>query len=78
MGRMAFSRKMKHSYAQIEESLKDVVHSGFGEFNRGKAKGMKDVSEAPGAYKDIERVMANQQDLVKPIVRLKPLLSLKG
>ena len=78
MGRMAFSRKMEHSYDQIEESLKGVVHSGFSEFDRGKMKGKKDVSEAPAAYKDIDDVMANQDDLVKSLVKLKPLVCLKG
>lgn len=78
MGRMEFSRRMEHSYAQIEKSLEGVIHSEFGEFERGKMKGKKDVSEAPGAYKDIENVMANQEDLVKSIVKLKPLVCLKG
>lgn len=78
MGRMEFSRKMKHSYAQIEKSLEGVVHSDFGEFDRGKMKGLKDVSEAPGAYKDIENVMENQVDLVDAVVKLKPLICLKG
>lgn len=31
------------------------------------------LDEAPSAYKNIDAVMASQQDLVKPLVRLKPL-----
>jgi len=77
-GRMEFSRKMEHSYAQIEESLKGIVHSEFGEFSHGKMKGKKDVSEAPGAYKNIEDVMGNQEDLVDAVIYLKPLICLKG
>jgi len=78
MGRMAFSRQMQDKYDEIEKSLEGVIHLGFGEFERGKMKGVKDVSEAPGAYKDIESVMSNQTDLVKPVVHLKPLICLKG
>jgi len=76
--RMAFSRKMKDSYDEIEKSLEGVIHSDFSEFDRGKMKGVKDVSEAPQAYKNIENVMSQQADLVEPIVKLSPLISLKG
>jgi tRNA-splicing ligase RtcB len=37
-----------------------------------------DYSEAPAAYKDIETVLANQSDLVKPMVKLHPLGVMKG
>lgn len=36
------------------------------------------LDEAPSAYKDIEEVMANQRDLVKPLVQLAPLAVVKG
>lgn len=36
------------------------------------------LDEAPGAYKDIETVIANESDLVKPIVELAPLAVVKG
>ncbi len=38
----------------------------------------KDLDEAPGSYKDIATVMANQQDLVNIVVELKPLAVIKG
>lgn len=38
----------------------------------------KGLDEAPGAYKDIEEVIAKQQDLVQPLVRLAPLAVIKG
>ena len=38
----------------------------------------KDLDESPGAYKDIDVVMENQADLVKILVTLKPLASIKG
>jgi len=41
-------------------------------------KGKPDLSEAPQAYKDIDEVMASQQDLVKPLLKLSPLAVIKG
>jgi tRNA-splicing ligase RtcB len=38
----------------------------------------KELDESPGAYKDIYTVMENQEDLVKSIVELTPLASIKG
>ena len=37
-----------------------------------------DLDEAPGAYKDISEVMANQSDLVYIVTELKPLAVIKG
>lgn len=42
---------------------------------------LKDASvldETPGAYKDIDAVMAAQADLVEPIYRLKQFVCVKG
>jgi len=41
-----------------------------------KDKGV--VDEIPGAYKDIDAVMANQADLVDVIHRLKQVVCVKG
>lgn len=41
-------------------------------------RNIKDLDEAPGAYKDIYKVMENQRDLVKIMVELKPLAVIKG
>lgn len=38
----------------------------------------QDLEEATGAYKDIQKVMKNQQDLVTPIVKLSPIAVIKG
>jgi len=78
MGRKEFSRQMKDRYEEIEKSLDGVVHSEFGEFKYGKEKGMKDVSEAPSAYKDIDEVIENEKDLVDVLVKLTPKISIKG
>lgn len=54
--------------AEINASMKGIYFTGW--------KG--DFSEAPLAYKDIETVMAQQADLVKPLIKLTPLGVMKG
>jgi len=82
MGRMEFNRQnnTEEGMDAIKESLKGVVHSKFQKqkSRKGKETGMMDVSEAPGAYKDVETVMANQIDLVQPVVTLTPIMCMKG
>lgn len=41
-------------------------------------RGRKDLEEAAGAYKDIDEVMANETDLVRPLVKLRPIAVMKG
>lgn len=41
-------------------------------------KGAEVIDESPSAYKDIERVMAAQSDLVEPVVALKQIICVKG
>lgn len=41
-------------------------------------RGSKDLDEAPGAYKPIDEVMKNQEDLVEILVELTPLGVIKG
>ena len=36
------------------------------------------IDEIPGAYKDIDRVMELQKDLVEPIHTLKQVICIKG
>ena len=71
-------RKMGRKQAQRELNLEEqktlldvagVIHS---------IKNQKDLDEAPGSYKDIAIVMANQEDLVTIKVELKPLAVVKG
>lgn len=81
MGRKAFNIEANtpEMMAEIQKSMEGITHTKFGkETNRkGKETGMLDVSEAPQAYKNIEDVMANQADLVKPIHKLLPLINWK-
>jgi tRNA-splicing ligase RtcB len=58
----------KFSVADLIEQTKDVVCR--------KDKGVLD--EIPGAYKDIDEVMANQSDLVEVVHTLKQVLCVKG
>ncbi len=39
---------------------------------------MKFVDEAPEAYKDINKVVDNQKDLIEVLYKLKPIITLKG
>lgn len=41
-------------------------------------RGVDDLDEASGAYKSIDVVMKEQEDLVKPVVELRPLAVVKG
>jgi tRNA-splicing ligase RtcB len=36
------------------------------------------LDEMPGAYKDLDQVMRNQADLVRPLRRLTPMATYKG
>jgi len=53
---------------EAQRAMEGIVHSRF----------MGKHDEAPQAYKDIEDVMANQIDLVKPLVKLLPRGVMKG
>jgi tRNA-splicing ligase RtcB len=44
----------------------------------GKPRNKEDLQEAPGAYKNIIDVINNEKDLVKVLVKLKPLAVIKG
>ena len=67
MGRKEAIRSL--SLEKERSGMRDVIHS---------LRSQKDLDEAPGAYKDIDLVMSNQKDLVKPIVELTPLAVIKG
>lgn len=81
MGRKAFNIEANtpDMMEAIKRSMEGITHTKFGkETNKkGKETGMLDVSEAPQAYKDIEDVMGNQVDLVKPLRKLLPLINWK-
>jgi tRNA-splicing ligase RtcB (3'-phosphate/5'-hydroxy nucleic acid ligase) len=82
VGRQEFNRanNTEEALAAIEKSMEGVVYRKFRkDINRkGKETGMLDVSECPLAYKDIDEVIANEADLVEPVVRMRPIVVMKG
>jgi len=66
---------MSRNAAQKAFSLEDLAAQTDGVICR-KDKGVLD--EIPGAYKNIDEVMANQADLVEVVHTLKQVLCVKG
>jgi tRNA-splicing ligase RtcB len=66
---------MSRNAAQKKFSVEDLKEQTSGVICR-KDKGVLD--EIPGAYKDIDEVMANQADLVEIVHTLKQVLCVKG
>jgi tRNA-splicing ligase RtcB (3'-phosphate/5'-hydroxy nucleic acid ligase) len=68
-------RRMSRTQAQRQFSIADLAAQTEGVVCR-KDRGVLD--EIPGAYKDIDEVMANQSDLVEVVHTLKQVLCVKG
>jgi len=68
-------RRMSRNAAQKSFSLEDLQKQTEGVICR-KDKGV--IDEIPGAYKNIDEVMANQSDLVDVVHTLKQVLCVKG
>lgn len=71
-GRAEFCRT--HTVEECEKDMEGIIFGGWGKTR----KGAPDISEAPGAYKDVEEVIAAQDDLVEVVVKLRPLGVMKG
>lgn len=69
MGRKQAQRSLDLKYEIDQLDKKGIIHS---------IRSQRDLDEAPGAYKNIDEVMKNQQDLVKILVELEPLAVIKG
>lgn len=69
MGRKQAQRELDLYTEQKRLDDQGIIHS---------IKEVKDLDEASGAYKLIEKVMANQEDLVRIITELTPLAVIKG
>lgn len=69
MGRKDAERRLN-----LEEEIKKLDDQGI----LHAIRGVKELDEAPGAYKDINTVMENQKDLVDILVELTPLGVIKG
>ena len=68
-------RRMSRTQAEKRYSVADLAEQTAGVVCR-KDKGVLD--EIPGAYKDIDEVMANQSDLVEVLHTLKQIICVKG
>jgi tRNA-splicing ligase RtcB (3'-phosphate/5'-hydroxy nucleic acid ligase) len=66
---------MSRKAAQKRFSIQDLQAQTEGVVCR-KDRGV--IDEIPGAYKDIDQVMANQSDLVDVVHMLKQVLCVKG
>ncbi len=69
MGRKEAQRKLSLASEQQRLDEMGVLHA---------LRSARGLDEAPSAYKDIDRVMANQRDLVDIAVELRPLAVVKG
>ncbi len=76
MGRRHASRTLKPE--ECDKAMEGIVYDRWGKIRRGKEKGMLDLGEAPQAYKDIDAVIEAELDLIKPLVKLRPLGVVKG
>jgi tRNA-splicing ligase RtcB len=68
-------RRMSRSEAKRRFTLEDLVEQTNG-VECAKAQGL--IDEIPKAYKDIDRVMEQQRDLVEVVARIKQILCVKG
>ena len=68
-------RRMSRGAAKRAFTLEDLAEQTAGVECR-KDSGVLD--EIPGAYKDIDTVMANQSDLVEVVATLKQVVCIKG
>jgi tRNA-splicing ligase RtcB (3'-phosphate/5'-hydroxy nucleic acid ligase) len=80
MGRMDACRTL--TAEECDEAMGDVVYDRWGKLRKfgRKIKGgeLFDLSESPLAYKNIEEVIEAELDLIKPLVKLRPIGVLKG
>ncbi len=67
MGRKEAIRSL--DLAKEQEKMKGII---------GAPRNKNELQEAPSAYKDIDKVMELQKDLVKPLVKLFPLAVITG
>jgi tRNA-splicing ligase RtcB len=69
MGRKEAQRTLNLREEIDKLNARGVLHS---------LRSRSDLEEAPGAYKDIGKVIDNQRDLIEVVVELQPLAVLKG
>ena len=76
MGRFASSRTLNEE--ECTKAMEGIVFNGWSKYKKGSMKTKPDLSEAPGAYKDIDEVIASQTDLVEVVMKVRPIGVVKG
>lgn len=78
MGRLEACRTL--TMAECEKAMEGVVFDRWKPVKKRKKKDkdLMDFGEAPLAYKDIDEVIEAESDLIRPLVKLRPLGVLKG
>jgi tRNA-splicing ligase RtcB (3'-phosphate/5'-hydroxy nucleic acid ligase) len=76
MGRMQASRTLTPE--ACDAAMGGIVYDRWKKAKKGKAEGLFDLGEAPQAYKNIDAVIASELDLIRPLVKLRPLGVVKG
>ncbi len=71
-------RLMSRTAAKAKLNLKDEIAKLDSAGVVHAMRSVKDLDEAPSAYKDIDEVIACELDLIKPIVKLRPIAVIKG
>ena len=71
-------RKMSRKKAKEELLLKNEIEILDKQNIIHGIRNQQDLDEATGSYKNIDEVMENSKDLVKILVKLQPLASIKG
>jgi len=72
MGRAQACREL--TMEECNKTMEGIIFGRWGQDRRGRV----DLSEAPQAYKNIDQVIASQDDLVEVVVKLRPLAAMKG
>jgi tRNA-splicing ligase RtcB len=80
MGRMQACRNLTKE--ECDEAMEGIVFDRWSKLKKfgkiKKGKNLFDLGESPLAYKNIDEVIESELDLIKPIVKLKPLGVVKG
>ena len=63
---------------ECDRAMDGIVYDRWKKVKRGKTKGLYDLGETPQVYKNIDAVIESEQDLIKPLVKLRPLGVVKG
>lgn len=69
MGRKDACRRLSLDEEKERMNQQGIIHG---------LRSQDELDEASGAYKDIAQVIANERDLVKPLVELAPMAVIKG